>query len=50
MMLGAVSRAKGENERARKPFQETLSLAEPIGLSRVMQVAQREMEKLLNKE
>ena len=50
MMLGVVSRAKGENDRAREYLVEALSLAKPINLSRVMQVAKREIGELSNED
>lgn len=46
MMLGVVCRAKGENERAKKCFEEALFLAESINLPRVMDIADREIERL----
>jgi tetratricopeptide (TPR) repeat protein len=46
MMLGVVSRARGENEKAKEFLEEALFLAEPINLSRVVKVANREIEKL----
>ena len=50
MMLGVVSGAQGEHESAKEYFDEALALAEPLNLSRVMHVAQRELEKLSTQE
>jgi tetratricopeptide (TPR) repeat protein len=50
MMLGVVSRAKGENDRAITHFEEALSLAEPISLSRVIHVTNREMKELSSED
>lgn len=50
MMLGIVSGACGDHKRARKYFEEARSFAEPISLSRVVNVANREIEKLLSEE
>jgi len=46
MMLGVITGAHGDNERAKKYLNEAISLAEPINLTRVMYVANRELEKL----
>ena len=50
MMLGVVSGAQGEYYSAKQYFDEALSLAEPLNLTRVMNVAQQELEKLSAKE
>jgi TolA-binding protein len=48
MMLGVIHGADGNKEIAKKYFEEARSLAEPIHLTRVMNVTNREIEKLLS--
>ena len=50
MMLGVIHGADGNKEIAKKYFEEALSLAEPIDLSRVINVANREIEKMSSEE